>query len=62
MVAGRLRVERGLSPDTMRLLENMGYKIRVGANMGSTQTIEREDGKLYGFGDTRRYGAAPAGY
>jgi gamma-glutamyltranspeptidase/glutathione hydrolase len=57
-----LRVENGLSIDTMRLLENMGYKLRVSANMGSTQTIEREDGKLYGFGDTRRHGAEPAGY
>jgi gamma-glutamyltranspeptidase/glutathione hydrolase len=57
-----LRIERGLSIDTVRLLEAMGYKVRVGENMGSTQTIERDGGTLYGFADTRRRGAAAVGY
>ena len=57
-----LRVESGLSPDTMHLLENMGYKIRTGQNMGSTETIERAGGHLYGFTDTRRLGTGAVGY
>ena len=51
-----LRVERGLSIDTVRLLEAMGYKVRVEPSMGSTQTIERDGGLLYGFADTRQRG------
>jgi len=58
----QLRVERGLSIDTMRLLESMGYKIRVGSNLGSTQTIAREGGRLYGSTDPRRMGTGAVGY
>ncbi|HWG03501.1 MAG TPA: gamma-glutamyltransferase [Beijerinckiaceae bacterium] len=57
-----LRVESGLSPDTMHLLEGMGYKIRVGQNMGSTETIARKNGHLTGFTDTRRLGTGAVGY
>jgi gamma-glutamyltranspeptidase/glutathione hydrolase len=57
-----LRVERGLSIDTIRLLEAMGYKVRVESSMGSTQTIERAGGLLYGFADTRQRGTGAVGY
>jgi gamma-glutamyltranspeptidase/glutathione hydrolase len=57
-----LRVERGLSIDTIRLLEAMGYKVRVETSMGSAQTIEREGGVLYGFADTRQRGTGAVGY
>ena len=34
-----LRIERGLSPDTIRLLEAMGHKVVVREAMGSANTI-----------------------
>ena len=36
-----LRVERGLSPDTIRLLEAMGHKVVVREAIGSANTIAR---------------------
>ena len=57
-----LRVERGLSPDTIRLLESMGHKVRLQRAMGSAQTIVRRDGLLYGAADTRQRGTAALGY
>ena len=57
-----LRVEKGLSPDTIRLLEQMGHKIAVKPTMGRTQTIQlREDG-LYGFSDPRNPDGMTLGY
>ena len=34
-----LRIEEGLSPDTIRLLEQMGHQVTVKDAMGSTQSI-----------------------
>ncbi|MEQ4619375.1 MAG: gamma-glutamyltransferase [Corticimicrobacter sp.] len=48
-----LRVEKGLSPDTMALLEQRGHKLAVKPAMGRTQTIMVRDGKLYGYSDPR---------
>lgn len=57
-----LRVEKGLSPDTVRLLEQMGHKVAVKPTMGRTQTIQlREDG-LYGFSDPRNPDGMTLGY
>jgi len=57
-----LRVEEGLSPDTVRLLEAMGHSVVVQNAMGSTQSIIRGPGGWYGFSDTRRPGGLAAGY
>jgi gamma-glutamyltranspeptidase/glutathione hydrolase len=57
-----LRVERGLSIDTIRLLEAKGHVVRLQRAMGSAQTISRADGVLYGAADTRQAGTAAVGY
>jgi gamma-glutamyltranspeptidase / glutathione hydrolase len=58
-----LRVEEGLSPDTIALLEGMGHTVVVKPSMGSTQSIMRHaDGALFGASDTRRPTALTAGY
>ncbi len=57
-----LRVERGLSIDTIRLLEAKGHVVRLQRAMGSAQTIHRAEGVLYGAADTRQAGTAAVGY
>jgi gamma-glutamyltranspeptidase/glutathione hydrolase len=58
-----LRVEDGLSPDTVRLLEARGHTVRVQEVMGSTHSIMRaENGFLFGASDPRRPSALTAGY
>ena len=49
----QLRVEKGLSADTLKILQDKGQKISVQPSMGRTQTIQiREDG-FDGFSDPR---------
>ncbi len=57
-----LRVERGLSLDTIRLLEGKGHHVRVQPTIGSLQTIHRSGGMLMGASDTRQRGGAALGY
>ena len=57
-----LRVERGLSADTIRLLEAMGHKVVVREAMGSANTIARKDGVLTGASDPRQRGTLALGY
>ncbi|TYC70061.1 gamma-glutamyltransferase [Stappia sp. BW2] len=57
-----IRIEEGLSPDTIRLLEERGHKVEVKNAMGSTQSIMLVDGVLAGASDPRRPGALAAGY
>ena len=58
-----LRVEEGFSPDTLKLLEGMGYTVKLMPTMGSTQSImRREDGALFGASDPSRPSALTAGY
>ncbi len=57
-----LRVEVGLSPDTLRLLEAKGHSLRQGDAMGSTQSVLRADGGFHGASDPRRPGALTLGY
>lgn len=48
-----LRIEEGISPDILKLLEQKGHKINVKAPMGRIQIIQaREDG-FYGYSDPR---------
>ena len=58
----RLRVERGLSPDTVRLLAAKGHQVVVKNAMGSTQSIMRTADGFLGASDPRRPGALAAGY
>jgi len=55
--------ESGISPDTVRLLEQMGHKVQLGGRtIGRTQSIMLEDDWLLGATDTRRPGGWVAGY
>ena len=58
-----LRIERGISPDTIRLLEAMGHKVVLRDAMGSANTIVRTpDGELEGASDLRQRGTLAVGY
>ncbi|MDQ6868555.1 MAG: gamma-glutamyltransferase [Pseudomonadota bacterium] len=57
-----LQVERGLTPDTIRLLEALGHKVAVHDAWGSVQSIFRENGVLMGAADTRQRGTLATGY
>lgn len=57
-----LRAEEGLSPDTVRLLEQKGHEVVVMRAMGSTQSILVTPDGLTGASDPRRRGAATLGY
>ena len=57
-----LRVEVGLSPDTVSLLEAKGHNVVVKDAMGSTQSVMRTDAGFYGASDPRRPGALTLGY
>ncbi|ASJ70777.1 gamma-glutamyltransferase [Granulosicoccus antarcticus] len=59
-----LRVEEGISQDTIALLEAKGHDVDLKDVMGSTQSIQvdKENGFLFGFSDTRQAGAATLGY
>ncbi len=57
-----LRVERGLSIDTIRLLEARGHHVVTKSTMGSAESIMRSGGLLLGAADTRERGGLAAGY
>jgi gamma-glutamyltranspeptidase/glutathione hydrolase len=59
----KMRIEQGISPDTIRLLEGMGHTVEVGQRtLGRTQSIMLDNGYLFGATDTRRPGGWVAGY
>ncbi len=59
-----LRVEEGLSPDTIALLEARGHDVQVMETMGSAQSIlvDAEEGLLLGGADTRQTSSLAVGY
>jgi gamma-glutamyltranspeptidase/glutathione hydrolase len=58
-----LGIERGISPDTVRLLEAMGHRVVVRAAIGSANSIARtKDGVLMGASDLRQRGTLAVGY
>ncbi len=58
-----LRIEEGVSPDTVRLLESFGHTVVIKAAMGATQSIlRRPSGLLSGASDPRRIDALTAGH
>jgi len=56
-----LRVERGLSPDTIRLLQARGHKVEVRQAMGSTHSIMATKAGFEGASDQRQAGTLTAG-
>lgn len=60
----QLRVEEGISIDTLRILQAKGHKVEELETMGSTQSIMRDHdtGALYGASDPRRPDAATLGH
>jgi len=58
----KLRVEAGLSGDTINLLEEKGHQVSVQNAMGSTQSIMRIGDSFQGASDPRRAGALTLGY
>lgn len=48
-----IRIERGISADTQRLLIQKGHQLRLVRPMGRTQTIQIKDGGFEGFSDPR---------
>jgi gamma-glutamyltranspeptidase / glutathione hydrolase len=57
-----LRVEEGLSPDTVALLAAKGHNVSVQEAMGSTQSVMRTEDGLLGYSDPRRPDALTLGY
>jgi gamma-glutamyltranspeptidase/glutathione hydrolase len=58
-----IRIEEGISPDTVRLLESMGHTVSRKSSMGAIQSIMiGEDGTLYGGADPRRSTSAAMGH
>ena len=56
-----LRVEEGLSPDTIKILKDMGHNVVRKSSMGAIQSIMVADGMVYGAADPRRSTALAAG-
>ena len=55
--SGELDIERGFSPDTLRILRGRGHRPVQGQTIGSTQTLLLEPGRVEGAADPRRPGA-----
>lgn len=59
----QIRIEQGISADTVRLLESRGHKVATSSAMGAIQSIMiGEDGTLYGGADPRRSTSSAMGY
>lgn len=58
---GELQVERGISPDTLKLLRDRGHTIVFDQTIGSTQSILMEGERPQGAADPRRPGASAIG-
>lgn len=57
-----LRVEEGLSPDTLSILKDKGHKISEKAAMGRVQIIQAQDHGFYGYSDPRNPEGKTVGY
>lgn len=57
-----IRIEEGLSSDTIKLLEEKGHTVVVKSAMGSVQSILFKDGNLHGATDPRKPGSSVQGY
>tara|TARA_R110001583_G_scaffold25094_14_gene91184 strand:+ start:6960 stop:8681 length:1722 start_codon:yes stop_codon:yes gene_type:complete len=59
-----IRIEQGISPDTIKLLTNMGHKVVQKSAMGGSQSIliDPEGGMLLGAADPRQSTSKAAGF
>lgn len=58
-----IRIEEGISPDTVRLLQGMGHTVSKKKSMGAIQSIMiGDDGTIYGGADPRRSTSAAMGF
>ncbi|WP_413230775.1 gamma-glutamyltransferase [Pelistega ratti] len=57
-----LRVEEGLSPDTLALLKAKGYNVKEKAPMGRVQIIQAGRNGFYGYSDPRNPEGKTIGY
>ncbi len=58
-----IRIEEGISSDTVRLLEGMGHTVNEKSSMGAIQSIMiAEDGTMFGGADPRRSTSAAMGF
>jgi gamma-glutamyltranspeptidase/glutathione hydrolase len=58
-----IRIEQGISLDTIQLLEKMGHKVVQKRAMGAIQSIMiAQDGTFYGGADPRRSTSAAMGF
>jgi gamma-glutamyltranspeptidase/glutathione hydrolase len=57
-----IRVEKGISADTLELLKQKGHKIVQKSTMGRTQTIHILPVGIYGYSDPRNPDGATRGY
>jgi gamma-glutamyltranspeptidase/glutathione hydrolase len=56
-----LRIERGISPDTIVLLKQMGHDVRIMPTMGRVQTVQHTQGRFFGASDPRNPDGAAIG-
>jgi gamma-glutamyltranspeptidase/glutathione hydrolase len=56
-----LRIERGISPDTIRLLKDKGHDVRVMPTMGRVQSVQQQGRVFYGASDPRNPDGAAIG-
>ena len=57
-----LRVEDGISPDTIALLQQKGHKVALKAPMGRVQIIQADESGFYGYSDPRNPDGKTLGY
>lgn len=57
-----IRIERGLSADTIKLLKDKGHELQIKSTMGSTQSILNTTKGLLGASDPRTPSSLSAGY
>ena len=57
-----IRIEEGISPDTINSLVERGHKVEQKSSMGAIQSIMVKDGIMYGGADPRRSTALAAGF
>ncbi len=58
-----IRIEEGISPDTVSLLRSMGHRVKEKKSMGASQTIlVGEDGTFFGGADPRRSTSSALGF
>jgi gamma-glutamyltranspeptidase/glutathione hydrolase len=59
----KVRIEEGVSPDTIKILELMGHETDVGRRtLGRVNAIMLDDGWLFGYADMRRPRSHVAGF